>query len=181
MTDSQRTKFWRALRSLPYQPLTDDEIRSLVLEITKTAWFRKRAHVNPMMDTAWKVAAVELRHAPNYTQCHCEFFALRKRANAKIQPYSLRLSIGADERAPMFVLHALTHILRPDHDHGPQFTKELLAMTARFLGVDKKKEVQAAYREFKVRFYVYSDDAKAGMRARAQARDLVALREELST
>lgn len=182
MTDSQRTKFWRSIRTIGglQPPMTDAEIRELVLTVVKTAWFRKRAQVQPMMGNTWKITDVEIRHAPNYTQCHTTWIAGKTRANAKTKNYTLQITIGGDERRAIHVFHALAHITRPDHEHSPPFCKALIEMVARFDGIGPKKDLQAAFRANRCRFYVYSDEAKAGMRARAQARDLIALRDELA-
>jgi hypothetical protein len=181
--DTQLSKVYNAVRAAGHTlpRLTVPEIEAATLKALNSAWFQKRWD---QAGTALLVKKVTIRQMQSSTYCQPRLTPMKRRANAKRQPYEIEFRVGPSDVTLVQVLHLATHLIHPGYVHDPAFCKEFLGVVGRFMGADAKKTVTESFRAWKVKHRVYSPEAREAARGRMIARqsipDLLALRNELA-
>lgn len=190
-TDFQRQRVWQAQRDRAHHgfpQLGEIDAARLLITIVKSSWFRTRLNAEYQK---YNLLDVQFERMPSYTHCAVDFTPMKRRAGAK-PAHVLVVKAAVGEMSLPELLHPLVHMITPTevgtkYHHTQTFTKNLLAMIARFVGVPEKKRMQATMRKHKVKFTVVSDEAREKRSIAAKHRivtttavpDLLALRDEL--
>lgn len=97
-------------------------------------------------------------------------------------PHVDSLVLTSPPTTELLLLKRLSHHLVPDKSpwHGPEWTQIFLSIVGRFMGVAKRKEVRAAFKEHKVKSRQLSPEAKEAAKRRRAAADVLAMMKELS-
>lgn len=171
--DSQQSKVLNALQDVERVHAPELDMKTLqkhVDRLVRSAWFKRRAH-----KSGEKYSVLFVPHP-----------------NADVCSFSNYCPLGEGHRNMLNVLHAIAHYMLPLSVawHGPEFAKLMLELVGH-VGLDvgpnstvesRKAErlaLKDAYATYNVRWKVYSEEARAGARARWLARDLKGLHDEL--
>lgn len=139
-------------------------------KIVRSPWWRKRAP---------DIVKFELRTSQK-GYCDYRFLSQRMPGN----PKAITAIVWLPSDAYLADLcHAAAHYLHPETTawHGPEFSKAMLDIVGKFMGLDERRRLSALYKENKVKTVQWSEEAKERAKHRHAERDLKALLDELKS
>jgi hypothetical protein len=181
--DSQRQKVFDAENAV--RPTSNEghaEIDAWATRIVKSAWFNRRCgRWNNPLNGPLTAIVLDSYAATNCTP------AVRIYGGK----YVAHATVAREHRTRIDVAHVLAHLMvneaYPAADirgwHGPEFCKAFLEIVGHWDSEDTKKALTDEFRARKVKFRVYSPEAREKASLRGKARhiqaDLLKLRDEL--
>lgn len=159
--DSQYSRVLAAETTIRGETTTIGALQMRGMQVYRSAWFRKRK-------PALKSISVVVERS---TTCNEVILV-----NPVIQ-------LGKTHATELDLMHAIAHLLHPTTTalHGPEFTRQYLDITRRFLGQDVYKSLDEAFRAEGVKSRVWSKEAKDAAKARYAEHDLKQLLNELKS
>jgi hypothetical protein len=158
--DGSRAKVLQAEQGVGGDKLTFVELQKLAARIQRSVWFKKR-------NASVKSISVMLGK-----RTYCNDIPA-------VNPV-IELSKTATD---LDLMHAIAHLLhsRDVALHGPEFVRQYLDLTRRFLGHDRYKALDGAFAAAGIRRSVWSAEAKQAAKVKYAKNDLAKLLEELKS
>lgn len=173
--DSYRARVYAAEAQLDHEELSSPEVRDLIYNVTRKAWFRNRQVVR---------LGSKNQFTPQYFNSHglyCSPVVMRRAADEDgVAAVKFRLTPG--RMTDIDTLHTLGHLLHPDVTawHGPEFAAAYIKLVEHELGEMMGDDLRSLFREHKVKTRTWSEASKEAARQKKQLQNLLAMHHDLS-